>query len=191
MDFSNVKKITISAGEVKQIEINGVVVWRGYTNLVPTSTDTDGSIFNGVGYKENVRLSSSGGVSGSAQAGSVTTGFMPYTYDAPFIVRMKGALWVGMSDNSAGGSSGTHWYINFYDADKNFLAGIAASATSNYTSTLNASYDETTGVTTFDFTGVETPTAMIDDRIKTGAFIRINAKGNGADLIVTVNEEIA
>jgi len=41
MDLSNVKKITIDAGEVKQIEINGVIVWKGgYTNLIPTSIDT-------------------------------------------------------------------------------------------------------------------------------------------------------
>ena len=37
-----------------------------FTNQVPISTDTDGSIFNGVGYKDNVRLSSSGGISSSA-----------------------------------------------------------------------------------------------------------------------------
>ena len=192
MDLSAYKSLKVGGVELVKLVINGVLAWakKVYTNLVPLSTDTDGSIYNKVGYKDNARLSSSGGVSSSAQNGSVTTGFMEYTYEAPFIVRMKGALWVDMSNNSAGGNSGTHWYINFYNASKGFLAGIASSGASNFKTSMEATYDATTGVTPFDFSGVQTPTASIDQYIMNGKYIRLNAKGKGADLIVTINEEI-
>ena len=113
-------------------------------NLVPTSTDTDGSIYNGVGYKENVRLSSSGGMSSSSQNGSVTTGFMPYT--ALGIIRIKGA--------TLPISSAEHYYVHFYDANKNFLYGAddntihSGSGASSY---IKHEYDEASGVTTLDF----------------------------------------
>ncbi len=45
-----------------------------YTNLIPLSTDTDGSIYNGIGYKEDTYLSE--GTPGY-RAGVYTTGFMP------------------------------------------------------------------------------------------------------------------
>ena len=159
-------------------------------NLVPKSIDTDGSIYNGVGYKANVRLSSSGGVSSSAQAGSVTTGFIQYTYKAPFIVRMKGATWLGES----AATSGTHWYINFYNTDKTFLYGAASDAVgvsgNGYASQMQVSYDATTGVTTFDFSPSDGYNGAIAQAVQTGAYFRLNAKGKGADLVITVNQEI-
>lgn len=178
MDFSTVKKVSIAAGDVKQIAINGVVVWSGVNNLVPTSTDTDGSIYNGTGYKDNARLSSSGSVSGSAQAGSVVTGFMPYT--SLGVVRVKGATWAGLT------TAVGHFYIHAYDANKTFLAGLAAS---DAIASTVATYDSATGVTTFDFNKLSDGYA-IKDRFSKAAYIRLNAKGVGADLIVTVNEEI-
>ena len=159
-------------------------------NLVPKSIDTDGSIYNGVGYKENVRLSSSGGVSSSAQTGSVTTGFIQYTYKAPFIVRMKGATWLGES----AANSGTHWYINFYDSNKTFLYGAASDAVgvsgNGYASQMQVSYDATTGVTTFDFSPSDGYNGAIAQAVQTGAYFRLNAKGKGAALVITVNQEI-
>lgn len=149
-----------------------------YKNLVPESTDTDGSIYNGTGYKDNARLSSSGGVSSSAQTGSVVTGFMPYKQ--PGVVRIKGATWKGISAGEG------HYYINAYNASKAFLAGVAASDTLASTIAL---YDPETGVTTFDFSRAS---ANNETRLtfSQASFIRINAKGKGADLIVTVDQEI-
>ena len=151
---------------------------EGYTNLVSTSTDTDGSIYNGTGYKNNARLSSSGGVSGSAQNGSVVTGFMPYSQ--PGVVRIKGATWAGISAGEG------HYYINAYDANKNFKVAMAASDPIASTA---ATYDSATGVTTFDFSALS-DTNTTRRLFSEAAFIRINAKGVGADLIVTVDEEI-
>jgi hypothetical protein len=49
MDFANLKSLTIPEGEVAEITCNGVTLWKAitFTNQVPISTDTDGSIFNG------------------------------------------------------------------------------------------------------------------------------------------------
>lgn len=153
---------------------------EGYTNLVPTSIDTDGSIYNGVGYKNGVRLSSSGGVSGTAQTGSVTTGFMPYSNLG--IIRVKGATWQK--------EDGYHYYINAYDANQTFKSGINASSYSAGTySGLSVVYDDVTGVTTIDFSGMPTNNAT-RAAFETATYIRLNAKGSGEDLIVTVGEEI-
>ena len=60
MDFSSVKVITIPEGDVRQItrKSDGVVLWKAitFTNQVPISADT-------------------GGISSSAQNGSVTIGY--------------------------------------------------------------------------------------------------------------------
>ena len=67
LNFKDYIYLDIPEGRVKQIarKSDGLVLWKqGYTNQVPKSTDTNGSIYNGTGYKDNTRLSSSGGVSG-------------------------------------------------------------------------------------------------------------------------------
>lgn len=153
---------------------------KGYTNLVPTSTDTDGSIYNGTGYKENVRLSSSGGVSSNALAGSVTTGFMPYTHDG--MIRMKGATWLDNSDSHL-------YYILFYGSDKTLLSSSFAVSANAAVDTYGMSviYDDATGITTWDTSQANDSMLIILD---SAAYFRINAYGSGADLIVTVNEEI-
>jgi hypothetical protein len=154
-------------------------------NQVPISTDTDGSIYNGTGYKDNARLSSSGGVSGTAQNGSVVTGFISYPKDA--IIRIRGAEWLNATANHQG-----HYYLNFYNSSKAFIDGGGASS-SDYADGIVgtwATYDAATGVTTFDFSGASSATNGFLSRMKDAAYFRINAYGKGADLIVTVNQEI-
>ena len=176
--------ITVSyEGFTASFTVTGIAL-QTYTNLVPTSTDTDGSVYNGTGYKNNVRLSSSGSVSGSAQNGSVTTGFMPW--QSKGIIRLKGATFTQ--------TSGEHYYIHFYDENKNFLYGgddDAYFTNANYSNYFSHSYDEATGVTTLDFTRFPTTLDGIYNAVTNGKFFRLNAKGSGANLVVTVNEEIA
>lgn len=189
MDFSEVKKLTIPEGEVAKItDASGNVLWQAitFTNQVPISTDTNGSIYNGLGYKENVRLSSSGGVSSSAQNGSVTTGFIPWKNTDT--VRVKGAEWLGTFE-----AYGAHCYFNLYDSGKNFISqGTAGSSgyNANLKAQLSVVYDETTGVTTFEIINPDGSTGTFRAAAKSAAYIRINAMGKGADLIVTINEEI-
>ena len=84
--------------------------------------------------------------------------------------------------------SGHHYYLNFYDSSKTFIMGLTSNAyASNYATQFAIEYDETTGVTTFDvIDGSTTET----NTLTSVAYFRINVYGNGADLIVTVNEEI-
>ena len=184
MDFSQVKKITIPEGEVKQIAVGGTVLWKAitYTNQVPISTDTDGSIFNGVGYIENRRLSSSGGLSSSAQNGSVTTGFIPWYGDTTYL-RMKDVIWES--------ESGKHYYVNCYDSSKKFLGYFSADneASGNYDHIVTVTRD-TNGVITIKFNESYGTSNSTLQYFRQAKFIRITAKGKGADMIVTINEEI-
>lgn len=61
----------------------GVLNTASYTNQIPISTDTDGSIYNGTGYKESTRGSSDGSIT------EVTTGTNP-TFTTGFIPCKQG-----------------------------------------------------------------------------------------------------
>lgn len=189
IDFSKVQKLVIPEGVVTKIVAAGNTLWQAITfiNQVPISTDTDGNIFNGVGYKENVRLSSSGGISSSAQNGSVTTGFIPWHGDTT-VLRLKGVEWLNATPNYGG-----HFYIIFYDANKK------SRGSNDYISSQHASAGDYSILTvTRDSNGVE---AFVFDKdygttnsllqwIRSASYIRITAYGKGADMIVTINEEI-
>ena len=181
MNLSSYKTISINGALMKKILIGGVVAWRKPAkNWVPLSTDTDGSIFNGVGYKDNVRLSSSGGISSSAQSGSTTTGFIPWNGADTDIIRMAGVTWES--------ESGKHYYVNCYDASKKFLAYLSAIEAGNYGHVVTVTREN--GVTTVDFNeGYGTSNSMLQ-YFRQSKYIRITAKGSGADMIVTINEEI-
>jgi hypothetical protein len=187
MDFSS---LTIPEGEVIKIEAGDTVLWEAitYTNQVPISTDTDGSIFNGVGYIENKRLSSSGGISGSAQQGSVVTGFIPFTTGDATVIRMKGVVWLQATNTYSG-----HYYINFYDSNKKFLhyysSGEVSGGQDSHIITVTR---DANGVETVEFNQAYGTTNVKLQNIRNSAkYIRINAYGKGADFIVTINEEIS
>lgn len=156
-----------------------------YTNLVPTSTDTDGSVYNGTGYKENVRLSSSGGVSDLAQNGSVTTGFIPFKNTD--VIRIKGAEWLDLYDTVGG-----HYYFNLYDSNKSFITygNFASGDETIHGTQMAVTYDETTGVTTFQVINPTGDTGVFRTAAQKASWFRINAYGKGSDLIITVNQEI-
>lgn len=187
MNLSGFKKLKIDGIELKKLTIDGVLAWaaKTFTNQVPISTDTDGSIFNKVGYKENVRLSSSGGISSSAQNGSVTTGFIPFPYGDKTVIRMKGVEWLNTTQNYGG-----HYYINFYDSNKKFLHYLSAQEHEYYTHVVTVTKDAN-GVETVEWSQTYGDTNTMLDNVRNKAkYIRITAKGKGADMIVTVNEEI-
>lgn len=186
MIFSNLKSLTIPEGIVTKIVSAGVTLWEAitFTNQVPISTDTDGSIYNKVGYKDNTRLSSSGGVSGSAQSGSVTTGFMPFPDGDKTVIRMKGVEWKSRA------TQGGHYYINFYDSSKKFLVYISAQEHTGETHIVTVTRDAN-GIETVEFSQTYGTTNVKLQQIRNNAkFIRINAYGKGEDMIVTINEEI-
>ena len=187
MDLSAYKSISINGTPMKKVLIGGVVAWRKPAkNWVPLSTDTDGSIYNGVGYKDGVRLSSSGGVSSSAQPAGTTTGFIPWGGDSD-ILRLKGVEFLLANKNHGG-----HYYINFYNASKGFLAYLSSQEYGDGSSmdhililTRNAN-----GVETFDWNESYGTSNTLLQAVRQAKFIRITAYGKGANMIVTINEEI-
>lgn len=187
IDLSALKELMIDGIKLVELYINGVLVWvaKTFTNQVPLSTDTDGSIFNGVGYKENVRLSSSGGISGSAQAGSVTTGFIPFPSGDATVIRMKGVEWKNSTANTGG-----HYYINFYDSSKKFLAYLSANEATGVTHIVTVERDSKGVESVVWNQSYGTSNALLQTVRNKAAYIRINAYGKGADMIVTINEEI-
>lgn len=77
-NFADYKRIDIPEGRVKQIAraSDGLVLWTaGYINQIPLSIDTDGSIYNGTGYKRGYRISSSGAE--AAMDYTSCSGFIP------------------------------------------------------------------------------------------------------------------
>ena len=185
IDFSKVQKLVIPEGVVTKIVAAGKTLWQAITfiNQVPISTDTDGNIFNGVGYKENVRLSSSGGISSSAQNGSVTTGFIPW-YGDTTVLRMKGVEWKNAATNYNG-----HYYVNAYDVNKKFLDYFSAGETSNYAHIATVTRDAN-GVETVKFSETYGTSNGKLQHFRSAKYIRLTAYGKGADMIVTINEEI-
>lgn len=173
------------------LDSNGDIIT--YTNLVPTSIDTDDTIFGEDynrdgkkdGYKNGVRLGSNGSVSSNLQTGGATTGFIEYTF--PGIIRIKGCTWLhGISE-----SGGKHFYLFPYNADKTpkisyFSAGGYLSGTT-YGAVI--AYDKNTGVTTFDLSNLSAGSAIRTD-FENATFIRMNVLGDGKDLILTIDEEI-
>lgn len=186
MTFDNAKTVTFVGKAVAKLELAGKKIWEAikFTNQVPISTDTDGSIFNGVGYIENRRLSSSGGLSSSAQNGSVTTGFIPWYGDTTYL-RMKGVEWKAATANHGG-----HYYIICYDASKKCLNQYIASQTvSDYAHVVTATRDAN-GIETIKFSETYGTSNTMLQAFRNAKFIRITAYGKGADWIVTINEEI-
>lgn len=191
MDWSKVKKLVIPEGIVTKLVVAGKVLWQAitYKNWVPHSTDTDGSIFNGVGYIENRRLGSNGSLSSSTQNGSVTTGFIPW-YGDTTIIRMKGVEWINATPNYGG-----HYYVIFYDANKKSRGGdndwMSSQRVSagEFSHILTATRDSN-GVETFVFDKDYGTTNSFLQWARSASYIRITAYGKGADMIVTINEEI-
>lgn len=186
--FTNTKSLTIPEGEVTKITAGGVVLWEApasFTNQVPISIDTDGSIFNKTGYIENRRLSSSGSLSGSAQNGSVTTGFIPW-YGDTTILRIKGVEWWNATTKYGG-----HYYVMFYNANKK-SAGSNDHIMSGHTgiSHILTVTRDSDGVETLVFNKDYGTDNTLLQWVRNASFVRITAYGKGADMIVTINQEI-
>lgn len=185
IDFSTFNKLSVGGIELRSLSINGIEVWRqSYQNRVPTSIDADGSRYKNIGYIEGYRVSSSGAL--SAQTGTVTTGFIAATNGD--IIRMAGVRWGTSVSNG-------YCYIQFYDASFQNIGHInkyGEDSSNDNVSNISGIVDknkanshiltDNKGVTTFDI-------SFTADS-KQFSYFRISATGKGADMIVTVNEEI-
>ena len=190
MIFANVKKLLVPEGQVKQIDSGGIVLWKsGHTNLVPASIDSDGSIFNGKGYRDGYRLSSSGGL--SSMSGGCVTGFIPVR--SADLIRMAGVSWYAQLG---------YCYLAFYDSGFAVLGSINMyynADAQKYASTSRGivKQNSTSDDTAYNYPSESNGVYTFDQYVFTSAadaarvaYFRINGYGSGADMIVSVNEEI-
>jgi lysophospholipase L1-like esterase len=159
-----------------------------YDNLVPTSVDSSGAIFNGVGYQDASRINSSGNVVSMSGVAVTATGFIKV--NGGDVVRVSGAEFRTGTDLGGGNAN----VIAAYNSSKNFLGstvggganyGIFGSTCSQYDFT--SVVEESAGV----YKWVVPPTTSGIE------WIRLSCAGGvgiyehpGANLIVTINQGI-
>lgn len=167
---------TASTGVISIASVTGDIVITAaatknvtYTNLVPTAVDNTGA---SAPYTDGKYLSSSGAV--SDMSGFVTTGFIPFDGAAEHIYRIGGD---GITWNTYG------CRIAWYNAD----FSLKGSPTS---------YDKI-GASIYFPTKVEDANAAAafstDVNVappQGAAYFRVSAKGSGANLIITLDQEI-
>lgn len=174
MDLSAYTALSVDGIALKRLSLDNVQIWRKpITNQVPLSIDLDGNVYNGCGYKDGCRLSSSGVI--KEQDNSCVSGLIPATNGD--VVRASGCDW--NTDYKYGQAFYT--YIGFYDAAMNWLGAWNQYRTANgYVDVKGCTITESDGVITF------VPNVAVDF-----AYVRFSLRGSGADMIITVNEEIA
>lgn len=172
---SNITIASVTGDVVITVTTVVAVVPPSYTNLVPTSIDTDGSIYNGTGYQEGYRLNSSGVP--AELAGAVHSGYIPYNGE---VIRVYGAT------NSSAGYSGN--YIRFVDSS---FAGLGQYGMGNMVD-YGSEWTEKDGkyMLTFDLA------IFNNDTVKSVAaqakYIRVSlAVCTGENFVVTLDEPIA
>lgn len=145
-----------------------------YTNLLPSATDTDGSVYNDVGYAVGQRLNSSGTV--EDYAGIYLTGFIPVSFGD--VVRLKNVTWqYGVTS----GITSNNQRVCFYDSSKTYI-GLANGT--SLAGTLAGVKDDNNIWTQF------TVKNAADLSLNNAAYFRLCCAGITGESIITVNEEI-
>lgn len=159
-----------------EITVTAVKSAPSYTNQIPISTDTDGSIYNGIGYKLDARLPTNGVP--TAASGYLTTGFIPFAVGDT--IRCNKFVATSAYQSNA--------KVIFYNSNKAVIGGQSGArivADGNYTLATPLTF---------------TPPSTIYDSgdgvnkdISAAAYIRLTIGGYNnvaADIICTINEEI-
>lgn len=186
VNFASYPRLEIPEGRVKQIarKSDGQVLWKaGYINEVRHSINTNGTVYNGTGYKNGYRIRS-GGAEG-AQDNAACTGFIPVK--GGDIIRISGCDFAYSNTSNAINVADTSFsnigQITPSHADAGYGIFAAGAAYQSYCYK-KAVTQEKTGVWKW----------TVPPAASGAAYIRVtgyNASGNhGANLIVTVNEEI-
>ena len=185
IEFSKIKQLTLQGVKLKLLSIS-----TKFTNQIKGAVDSDGeTIYNGgLGYIDGYRLSSSGSL--SSQVNTVTTGFIKCNSSS--LIRLAGVTW------KAPGSG--NCYLVFYDSSFTLLGSVSHYYSSDeqaYVSTVrgNVKFKTTSSVTAIVSPTEQNSTLIFDhytfksdaDKV---AYFRINGVGVGANMIVSVNEEI-
>lgn len=142
--------IRIGRGENFEVPLHvSVTPPASYTNLIPTSIDTSGNVYNNSGYKAGTFISTSDGVTETANSSYWCTGLIPITKGD--VVRIKYVF-----NKSTYNDSNNYYYSNlcFYNADKsfnrfkylndflsNFISGDYEWSGTNFEGTLTFTFD--------------------------------------------------
>lgn len=168
-------------GELTEI---GELSLIAYTNQIPISTDTDGSIYNGTGYMAERRISSSGSISTLATSGATNpifvTGFIPVANGD--VVRLKNCYidTTDVANNTTYGQNGWSVQNAFYNSSKSQLGlQVWTAASGTY---YNA--------TKIDGNGIASEFTIVNSDV---AYMRLclAPSTTPADAILTINEEIS
>lgn len=181
MDDVDITSSVYSDGNINIPNVTGnisitasAVAITDYTNQIPISVDENGNIYNDIGYKGGVYLTSAG--IEEARASSYNTGFIPCKSGTNYVVRMKNVTF------NKDASDKTYHRLTIYDASKNFLVQINAGSTGAAYGTVT---DADGNWTQFS---VRPTTSGVD--VSGMAYFRISAGYIGDDSVITVNEPI-
>lgn len=166
--------------EKMTVTVDGVVESSTYTytNLVPTSIASDGSIYNGTGYKENYRLSSSSG-NDSTGTNGIITGFIKVKAGDVVRIASKGDIINWAISNATN-------CIHYYNSSKSTVGYLMGKGT--YSGVCNATNSTVTEEVYRKKYRLTVPNDSSIEWIRVGIYCPNGTIG--ADLIVTVNEEI-
>lgn len=170
---SNTITVTYS-GLTTTFTVTGIVEYK-YTNQVPISIDTDGKVFNGVGYVGKTRLSSSG--STKEHGYGTTTGYIPAKANDE--VRIAGVPFNNGSD-----------YVCTYDSNFTFLTALnGQGAYGGGTIDTSGNYPKVTLPNNSNIAYIRV-SAMWDSSCDGYGTATDVMQGPCEHLIVTINEEI-
>ena len=154
-----------------------------YTNVLPLAIDTDGSVYNGKGWKDQTRISSSGG--DTSANGMSTTGYIPCKLGD--VIRLRGI------NHDTNGD--TNYRLVFYTSafaktsDATIQAGGTTSA-QNYQE-IDGAIDSNGYLTQFTVQAWSTSNGTSTaDALKNVAYFRICGKTFASNAVITVNESI-
>lgn len=153
---------------------------EGYINQIPISTDADGSIYNGVGYKENTYLSSG---NDGTRSGIETVGFIPFDTSADeFVIYLSGVTCAASDANCR---------ICFYNPDKTYIQQFtfAQFDTNGYNIPILYETDDNGNVVKIDCTDMILD-QFKDHQGKTVGFFRLCATQIDGNSIITLNSPI-
>lgn len=145
-----------------------------YTNMLPSATDTDGSVYNDVGYAVGQKLTSTGAT--EEYAGVYLTGFIPVSLGD--VVRLKNVTWqYGVTS----GITSNNQRISFYDANKTHLGQTNGTGAGGTLAGVKDDNNIWTQFTVRNSSGLT---------LNNAAYFRLCCAGITSESIITVNEEI-
>ena len=168
---------TASSGVISIASVTGDVVITAaatkdvtYTNLVPTAVDSSGA---SAPYTDGKYLGSSG--SPGDMSGFVTTGFIPFDGGAAHVYRIGGD---GIAWNTYG------CRIAWYNADYSLKGSVVSYDKIGSSIYYPAKVEDATAAAAISTNANVAPP-------NGAAYFRVSAKGSGANLVITLDEEIS